>query len=106
MYTKELFYALSSTPLPRIPARPGRGAPVARIAIASAYTRLFHQVADSAPADVVYRNSFRMAPFSLQLLVELEHRTLLVGAVDIASTASAGRELGVLAGRRCREDGG
>lgn len=40
-----------------------------------------------------------MAPFSLQLLVELEHRTLLLGVVDIARTASAGGELGVLTGR-------
>ena len=47
---------------------------------------------------MVHRNSFRMTPFFLEFLVELEHRTLLVGTVEIASTASPGHELAVLAG--------
>lgn len=40
-----------------------------------------------------------MTPFPLQFLVELEHRTLLLGAMEIASPASSGHELVVLTGR-------
>ena len=91
------FLILFSIPLQQIPAWPARRASVARIAVPSARAHFVDEIADSAPSDVVYGNSFRVTSFSLEFLVEFEHRTLLLGAVEVTSAAPSRSKFTVLA---------
>lgn len=97
VHKEPAFASYFSIPLQQIPAWPARRAPVARIAVPSTRAHFIDEIADSTPSDVVHGNSFRVTSLSLEFLVEFEHRTLLLGAVEVTSAASSRSKFIVLA---------